>query len=147
MLFGYYQSEKYFQDDEAVIREEISFPPIPTGPNQRRQEQIDSSFSVAVHVRREDYQKQGWLLPLTYYRTAIHRMQRRIGSVELFFFSDETHWVQKHINRLLPESFPRSSAHIVAHNSSDEVLRDLELMTRCNHNIIANSTLSWWGAG
>jgi len=60
-------------------------------------------------------------------------------NLEIFAFSDDPSWVKNNLK--LPVNI-----NFITHNSSDNNYEDLRLMSYCNHNIIANSSFSWWGA-
>lgn len=145
-LYGYYQTEKYFADIRGTLREELSPRSALTDENRTWRDRIEATNAAAVHVRRGDYVEQGWSLPHAYYRSAIEALQSLHGPTDLFFFSDDMGWVRDHIDRLLPDRVSPSSVHYVDNNSGEEAPKDLLLMSHCRHNIIANSTLSWWGA-
>jgi len=146
VLYGYYQSEQYFSSIRGLLREEIS--PSAKLPKASRpwKERVEQTTSVAVHVRRGDYVDQGWTLPAEYYRSAINAVQSLRGTIELFFFSDDMAWVREHIDVLLPDRGVAPTVHYVDCNDGAAVANDLVLMKSCRHQIIANSTLSWWGA-
>lgn len=146
LLFGYYQSEKYFLQIEDTLREELSLSKEPTGPNQKWGMQIDGCNSASVHIRRGDYTELGWDLPVTYYRSAIEKIDSTENDVELFFFSDEMGATKEHIEEFLPSTFSASEVHFVDCNDGQEAYEVLRLMTACYHNTVANNTLSWWGA-
>lgn len=145
-LYGYYQSEKYFHEIGDTLRREISLSSPPSGPNEQWKEQVERFNSVGIHVRRGDYVKQGWSLPADYYRSAIEAMNSLTDDMVLFFFSDDIQWVQKHSQRLLPKGFSIANVNYVDCNDGEHAHEDLRLMRSCRHNIITNSTFSWWGA-
>ena len=108
-------------------------------------ERIDATNSVSLHIRRGDYvtsktvaERYG-LCSLDYYRRAVDHIVQRAPSPHLFVFSDDPQWVQENLKIEYP------TAH-VTHNLSARDHEDLRLMSRCKHNVIANSTFSWWGA-
>ena len=146
LLFGYHQSEKYFLRIEDTLRGELSLSTEPTGPNQNWSMQIDGCNSASVHIRRGDYTELDWDLPATYYQSAIEKIDSTGNDVELFFFSDEIGWTKEHIEEFLPSTFSASEVHSVDCNDGQGTYEDLRLMAACNHNIIANSTFSWWSA-
>jgi len=145
-LFGYYQSEKYFRNISDILREEITLSEKPSGQNEQLKSQIERQNAVSVHVRRGDYTSHGWVLPSDYYRTAIERICASTEDVTLFFFSDDLEWVRSHIRAFLPFHFPSKRVRYVDCNGEKDAPEDLRLMRSCRHNIIANSTFSWWGA-
>jgi hypothetical protein len=100
---------------------------------------------VSLHIRRGDYvsnkstlQFHG-LLEMDYYLQAISQIKEKEKAIELFVFSDDLAWCQSHLN--LSEKI-----HFVDVNSKRDFHFDLFLMSHCKHNIIANSSFSWWGA-
>lgn len=145
-LVGYFQSEQYFSDVRSIIHEELSLKTEATGINRKWIDEIESVNSVGVHVRRGDYVNWEWTLPSHYYQRAIQVIREVEPDVELFFFSDDVGWVRKHTRRLLPEGISTRTVHYVDCNGADDAPEDLRLMKRCRHNIIANSTFSWWAA-
>jgi len=146
ILFGYYQSEKYFSDVKRDIRQELRVLDEPSGENRTWKTTIEETNSASVHVRRGDYLHQGWALPPSYYRSAIAELNSSENDLTLFFFSDDLPWLRKHLRTLLPTGFSSHNVHIVDCNTGEEAHEDLRLMRSCRHNVIANSTFSWWGA-
>lgn len=109
---------------------------------------IENTNSVSVHIRRGDYLLLDYFydLPIDYYLKAIGLLRKKINNPNFFFFSDDISWVKKsfaHIdNSFFVEGCNVSDQQ--GRNISD--LSELMLMKKCKHNIIANSTYSWWGA-
>lgn len=66
-------------------------------------------------------------------------MGSRVARPHLFIFSDDHAWVQDNLEFDQPTTF-------VLANPPDRGFRDMQLMSRCRHHIIANSSFSWWGA-
>jgi hypothetical protein len=143
-LEGYWQSEKYFLDQTDIVRREFTGDGLDPD-NARVANQIDAVNAVSVHVRRGDYvgdataNRYHGTCSLDYYRAAIDYVVARTPSPHLFIFSDEPAWVRTHFPRELPSS-------IVDINPPERGYRDMQLMARCRHHIIANSSFSWWGA-
>lgn len=142
-LEGYWQSEKYFKDSGAAIRREF----ILKEPQGRKYNDaltdIASNASVSLHIRRGDYlsaknQVIYTQLPLSYYEQAVACIAKKVGSIKIFVFSDDSAWVRENLS--LP--FP------VVYVSDDQFAdyQDLVLMSACKHHVIANSSFSWWGA-
>ena len=146
ILFGYYQSEKYFSDIKRDIRQELRVLDEPSGENRTWKTTIEETNSASVHVRRGDYVHHGWALPPSYYRSAIAELNSSENDLTLFFFSDDLPWLRRHLRTLLPTGFSSHNVHIVDCNTGAEAHEDLRLMRSCRHNVIANSTFSWWGA-
>lgn len=103
----------------------------------------ESSYPVAVHVRRGDYLHQVnlssfGLCPVSYYQRAIRYIRDKHPDVRFFFFSDDMEWVTAHLQT--------DNAVYVRQAEGEPDYIDLYLMTRCRGHIIANSTFSFWGA-
>ncbi len=74
-----------------------------------------------------------------YYREAIRRVREKVENPVFFVFSDDPDYAREMLGDL-------GEAVYVTHNTGAESYRDMQLMSRCRHHIIANSTFSWWGA-
>jgi hypothetical protein len=141
---GYWCSEKYFKDIEAIIREEFTFREPPHGRNLELAKEIEENESVSVHVRRGDYvadEKAGkthGTCGQKYYRECVQYVRRKRKSPKFFVFSDEPLWCRQNLAFMKPATFVDGNAL--------EPWEDMRLMSLCHDNIIANSTFSWWGA-
>lgn len=144
-LEGYWQSEMYFKDIEGIIREEFSFRVEMDALNRQIAETIRNTNSVSIHVRRGDYvSNQATSLfhgtcSLDYYRLSIEKITARVKDPHFFVFSDDPPWVKENLKLAHTASF-------IGHNEQKKGHEDMRLMSLCRHHIIANSTLSWWGA-
>lgn len=144
-LDGYWQSEKYFSDIEAVIRREFSFRSDPSEINRRMLDRIASCNSVSVHIRRGDYvtlpeaSAFHGLCPPAYYQSAAELISRQVDNPVFFVFSDDIAWAGENISLGF-------ETHFMGHNGPERGDEDLHLMSACRHHIIANSSFSWWGA-
>ena len=143
-LKGYWQSEKYFSDEADVIRRELSVSLPPTGKNAEFFRKIQETPSIAIHVRRGDYVSNPKALafhgtcPPNYYLSAVeHIIKETNRDYIAYIFSDDCTWARKNIK--LP-----CNTVIVDHNKSDSAHEDLRLMAACQHQVISNSTFSWW---
>jgi hypothetical protein len=126
ILRGYFQSEKYFKDFENEIKKEFTFKDT-TECNIPKE-------TCGVHVRRGDYvnnQSQHPLCSLDYYHAAI----REINADVYMIFSDDPDWCSSNF---------RGDNYVVVRGNSPE--RDMQMMSNCDSNIIANSSFSWWAA-
>ncbi|HED37756.1 MAG TPA: alpha-1,2-fucosyltransferase [Ignavibacteria bacterium] len=142
-LDGNWQSEKYFKNIENIIRKEITLKEKVNENLKRNMQEIKECNSVSLHIRRGDYTtvKVQCILKLCspeYYNQAIEFVKNKTKKPTFFIFSDDMEWVRNNIETHTPTIFV-----------SDGNLKDYEeliLMSRCKHNIIANSSFSWWGA-
>lgn len=143
-LEGYWQSEKYFKSIENIIKEEFQL-------KYHNEEIIEligkiklQEESVSIHIRRGDYvtnpitAKYHGVCDSSYYKKAISIFENKIKNPYFYVFSDDIDWAKKN----LPVEI--NAAYISELNFKDYV--ELQLMSLCKHNIIANSSFSWWGA-
>lgn len=144
-LLGFWHSERYFSSIAHLLREEFACREPLTGRNQTIATGIAATESVSVHVRRGDYatdpkigQFHG-LCGLDYYKAAVAAIADRTGTPHFYVFSDDHAWVKEHLLLEYPTTF-------IDFNEPDKGYEDLRLMSLCRHNIIANSSFSWWGA-
>lgn len=141
-LVGYFQSERYFAHIKELLRYKLKFTHEP---------EIDlASFAgteslVSLHIRRGDYvtnpkarQLHG-LCSLEYYQRATSYLANRLGPIHLAVFSDDQAWARKHVLLPYPVTF------VEGHQGTDSY-KDMQLMSRCAHHVVANSSFSWWGA-
>jgi hypothetical protein len=144
-LEGVWNSYKYLSGVEDLIRKELSFKTKPSDRNSDILREIKTSNSVSVHVRRGDYvnnpkvAKVYTICSLDYYKKATIQIEKRFGNARYYFFSDDPGWVKENFKNT-------KNVNIVDWNVGERSCEDLRLMIACKHNIIANSTFSWWGA-
>ena len=144
-LQGYWQSEQYFKPVEQLIRDDLRLKHAPAGENLALAQAIGAVDAVSVHVRRGDYASKPQLenllglLPPEYYQRAGQTIAAARPSAEFFVFSDDPEWARRNLRFERP-------VHFVAHNGPEAPHEDLRLMSLCRHHIVANSSLSWWGA-
>lgn len=144
-LDGYWQSEKYFKNIFNIIRDEYTIKEKPDEINDRYLSEINNVDSVSIHIRRGDYitnpianQILGGC-SLDYYHSAVDIIAKNVKNPYFFIFSDDNKWVKDNFK----VDFP---AKILSHNNNLKNYEDFRLMSQCKHNIIANSSFSWWAA-
>ena len=141
-LHGYWQSERYFAHYADTIRTDFAFPAISTPQNADMAARIGESLSVSLHVRRGDYLTLGahGVCDQAYYEAALARVLAGIDRrPTVFVFSDDPDWAKD--NLPLP-----CDKVVVDFNGPDTDFEDMRLMSLCRHNIIGNSSFSWWAA-
>jgi len=142
---GFFQSEKYFEKFKDEILDAFKFKNKPDDFNQFLIDEINKSNSVSMHIRRGDYvQKKRYQelyanCSLDYYKRGVEYIASKYENPKLFIFSDDIDWVKANFN------FPYEYV-FVSNNSGAKSYEDMRLMSLCKHNIIANSSFSWWGA-
>lgn len=142
LYFGYWQNQRYFIDIEDEIKSKFQFKNNLSEKNEAYLHSIHQSNSISVHIRRGDYighESLGGLCSLNYYQTAIGIMEAKIENPLFFIFSDDMEWCKN--NLPLP-----ASTTFVAGNKGLNSYVDMQLMSNSKHNIIANSSFSWWAA-
>ncbi len=145
-LHGYFQSEAYFKDIEEDLRAELDFAHPPDTDNASWIEEIRAKPSVSVHLRRGDYVSSGKgaathaTCDQAFYDRAVAAVAETSGQdLRVFVFSDDPAWAKENL------SFPFET-RVAGHNGTDKGHEDMRLISQCTHNVIANSTFSWWGA-
>lgn len=146
-LRGFFQSFKYFKGYEDDLRELFKFPLDKLDDkNKKFLEKIKLSRSASIHIRRGDYvedkitQKFHGNCRRDYYDSAISKLREFDEEIEFFFFSDDIKWVENEFkDTQIRKTF-------VGPNSGKNSWKDMLLMSQCAHNIIANSSFSWWAA-
>ena len=142
-LQGFFQSERYFQPFQPIIRREFRFKEEILKDVKTFGKYLSTQPSVAIHIRRGDYKDEKTLryhgiLSFDYYQRAIALIQQKLPTPHFFIFSDDGAWVK--------ENLQLENSSIVSGVYSKNHFEDLYLMSKCQHNIIANSSFSWWGA-
>jgi hypothetical protein len=131
-LEGYWQSYKYFNKYSEQIKASLNIDNINVNKEVRLHAiKIKNTESVAIHVRRVDYQDK---LHINYYLNAIDFF-KNINGVKFYIFSDDIEWCKLNF---------ATNEFIYFSNNSE--IEDFYLMTKCNNFIIANSSFSWWAA-
>lgn len=142
---GYWQSPKYFEEFEEEIRGLFSFPKPLSESAKSYLEKINQALSVSLHIRRGDYVSDKstndthGTCTKEYYVNGVGKVLAAYPEAHFFVFSDDLDWA-----RLNTEFLPNRT--IIESSSMESDWEEMFLMSRCRHNIIANSTFSWWGA-
>lgn len=142
--YGFFQSEHYFKKISSIINKEFTLKNPLSSTAQNFKDQINTQInSVSIHIRRGDYisnleaNKHHGVCDLPYYQKAISKIKEVLESPVFFIFSDDIEWTK--------ENLELENAVYVSNPDLTEC-EELMLMSYCKHNIIANSTFSWWGA-
>jgi hypothetical protein len=137
---GYWQSEKYFGDRADIIRKDFSFPVL-DNRNEVYAELIRNCNAVAIHIRMGDYVSHplhGGISTLDYYQQAVDIIKAKVLNPHFFIFSNDISWCKINLNL--------ENAVYITGNEGENSYKDMQLMSMCKHNIIANSSFSWWSA-
>lgn len=141
---GFWTSKQYWQMVDSKVHQAMEFPQIKDSFLIDVISDIEHSESVSVHIRRGDYvsNKSFELLTEQYYTDAFDVINNRIKRAVYFVFSDDLIYAKKMISGLKLTH----NRFVFVDSSKNKNYIDLQLMSMCKHNIIANSTFSWWGA-
>lgn len=146
ICMGYWQTETAFDNVKPEVRKAFSFNrDILNKQTRQLAEKLNSTDAIALHVRRGDYfipdniDMYGGICTIDYYREALDVICKRVDDkLPVYCFSDDPNWVK---SELYVEN-----CTVVDWNNGEESWQDMYLMSLCLHNVIANSTFSWWGA-
>nr|WP_206295749.1 alpha-1,2-fucosyltransferase [Pseudohalocynthiibacter aestuariivivens] len=142
-LHGYWQSPRYFAPIAGQLRRDLMFTSSLDAKNTDMAARIaTAAMPVSLHVRRGDYiaGDSYAACPPDYYRRAVSCIAENAAQpLTCFVFSNDPDWARDNLD-LGQETV------IVDLNDETTGHFDMALMARCTHNIIANSTFSWWGA-
>lgn len=142
---GYWQTQKYFSHIESKIRTAFRFnEKLLSLETKGWLKKIVECNSVSIHIRRGDYVSPqnvgifGNICTLEYYKKSISLVTRSVENPYFFVFSNDIEWVKQNLD--IP------NVRYVNDNHGETSWQDMFLMSKCKHNIIANSSFSWWGA-
>lgn len=146
-LCGYWQSEKYFDNDRVKEKLRKDFAPpqsvLASPAFKKYYSVIRSCPSVAVHIRRGDYfipgnaEIYGGIATLSYFLRAEKYILERIPDARFFVFSDDIAWAKKN----LPQK-----GHVFVSGNDCQDLEEFYLIRFCRHRILSHSSFSWWAA-
>ena len=144
---GYYQSEKFFRKHENAIRMFMKCK-YEDDIKKHYNNILSHKYTISIHVRRSDYlHDPGFnVMPIDYYRRAIRHILKELHYPEdymFLIFSDDIDWCIKNFGESSHFTFIDSKPNL---NHIPKHINDLYLMSYCKHNIVANSSYSWWGA-
>ncbi|MFA5131374.1 MAG: alpha-1,2-fucosyltransferase [Patescibacteria group bacterium] len=141
---GFFQSYKYINPIRSELLNEIKLKKELGDKYSDLLREIANTNSVSLHVRRGDFISDPktaaahQAYSFDYYTEAIKLISSKLNNPAFFIFSDDINWVK--------ENLKISSSVIFVSAPSTRDFEELILMSKCKHNIIANSSFSFWGA-
>ena len=141
---GYWQHEEYFRDIREDMLRFFAFPNFDDDRNRQIADMLTSANSCSLHIRRGDYLTDPLRKGTTgdgFALRAIAEMKKRRQPELWCVFSDDIDWCRQHLSQVLDDN-----THYIDWNTGERSIHDMHLMSLCRHNIIANSSFSWWGA-
>jgi hypothetical protein len=145
ILDGYFQSEHYFSSVRSLITAQFQLKEEAKGLTAEMLGLIRSSDAICVHIRRGDYVTNSeansyhGTCSLEYYDTGLSEVSTGLKNPHCFVFSDDPLWVRENFKASMPTT-------LIDIHGTQQAHEDLRLMRECQHFVIANSSLSWWGA-
>ena len=144
-LDGYWQSEKYFVSYRDDLLKAFTLKADLHEQTLRYRKMIEESKAVSLHIRRGDYisnphtNSVHGTCSLEYYKKAVNQITKRVKNPHFYIFSDDLAWTKENLSFIKVVTFVELDEKIPDHE-------EMYLMSWCQHNIIANSSFSWWGA-
>lgn len=137
---GVWANYKYFSQYEELVRRTFVFPQIKDEQNLKWKKMIEQTNSVSIHFRGGDYYKEHFtIMGQEYYTKAITLLKERFDILSFFIFTDDLENAKKNIGDI-------DRCYYIENNQGSNSYIDMQLMSLCKHNIMANSTFSFWGA-
>lgn len=150
-LYGYFQSYKYFNDSYKAIKKEIGIDKMRLQLLNKHSKYFNKNkINVSMHFRIGDYKHQQHnypIMPTAYYINSIKNIINKTNTDKLnvLYFCEKNDINDVSVTiKILNEIFHNIT--FVKVNDNIEDWKQMLLMSNCDHNIIANSTFSWWGA-
>lgn len=143
-LYGFWDCERYYVDRIQELQRKLVFPESSNPKNQECIRQMQQEQAVSVHIRRTDYltvadgKRYMGICTDAYYEKAMQYITEHVEKPVFYIFSDDVEYVREH--------YQGEDIRIVDWNTKEDSLFDMQLMSKCKHNICANSTFSIWGA-
>ncbi|WP_044399014.1 alpha-1,2-fucosyltransferase [Lacinutrix sp. Hel_I_90] len=141
LLNGYFQSEQYFLKYREEIIKDFSITSPLKPETKALLQKVHKTNAVSIHIRRGDFLKHDVhnTFKEEYYKKAMKTIESKIDNPTYYLFSDDMPWVKLNFKSNFKTVY-------VDFNDAQTAFEDLVLMSNCKHNIIANSSFSWWAA-
>ncbi len=133
---GYWQHLDYMKFVKDEVSRVFTFPDLEAERHKNIAEIVAKTESVAVYVNRKSLKSDlADVCDVAYYGNCISYIEKHVGNPVFFFFSDDIYWCKEHFSYLDAQFFDL--------NQGKDSYIDMQLMSLCNHQIIANNTFSW----
>lgn len=147
LLIGYWQNEKFFPHVTKQIRQELEPKEAPSKDDRHLIDLMRSSESIWIHVRRGDYltnpnaNKFHGVKDKAYFTSAFNKLESILGdeakkNIQVFICSNDIDWCKNNLKFEYP-------THYFSNKLGSE---DMRMAKHCKHDILSNSSFSWWGA-
>jgi hypothetical protein len=141
-FYGYWQNERYFKKYRDDLLKVFTLKTICSQTKSYQQKIVDSE-SVSLHIRRGDYVSSidtnsvHGIIDMDFYKRSSALFYGE--DTHFFIFSDDLNWAKENTGFINNKTFIEYDRDTSSHE-------EIYLMSKCKHNIIANSSFSWWGA-
>ncbi|MDP2788594.1 MAG: alpha-1,2-fucosyltransferase [bacterium] len=139
---GYWQSPKYFEGFEDMIRKDFTLKNLPTQNIQELAKEISNTEALCIHVRRGDYvgNPNHEVVTKGYYNQCVGEISKTKNIGKIYVFSDDIDWCRNNLSFSFPTMFVENEYSGVKGEGH------MFLMSLCKYFVIPNSTFSWWAA-
>lgn len=141
-LDGFWQSPKYFEGYEEIIRNDFTLKNALSEHIEKKANEIANTESVCVHLRRGDFLKVALhtVCDAAYYERGIAEIASSASIQKIYVFSDDIAWCRENVSFGYPTEF------VGDEYAGEKNTGHLHLMRQCKYFVIANSSFSWWAA-
>lgn len=143
--YGYWIRSKWLKIIKEKIIKELQFPSIEDDINKYYQDKINTTNSIAVHIRRGDFVSLGWELDNRFYYGAVKEMSIKNKNATYFIFSDDIEWCKKNEEELGFKIVEGNVIYIEG-NYGRDAYKDMQLMAMCKKIIMSNSSFCYLAA-
>lgn len=152
LLYGYFQSPKFFENEKSSIYSIIGIPEIKEKIKiEFPQYSNDDVITVSMHFRLGDYKEKQNFHPIMKYEYYENSLMHLLLNCNFHKKVNVLYFCEKEDNDIVNKSIKKLKT--VFHDFDfvkvdDNIIdwKQMIIMSNCNHNIIANSSFSWWGA-
>ena len=146
-LSGWCAKEIYVRPIRSILMEQFRPKEKLSQSAENYLQSITSTNSVSIHIRRGDYLELEHffrIIPLDYYKDAVEEIYKRVQDPVFYIFSNDLNWVKDNLDFVHNPVFVDVSA--VENYTGFADIEEFEIMKNCKHNVIGNSSFSWWAA-
>lgn len=139
-VMGHFLNKNYFEDIRPILLRELRLK-VPPRISCKLKDLLMNENTISVHIRRTDFIKRGYCISTDqYYKDAIEYIRAHVEKPKFLFFTDDINWVRKRFGK------ENNSDYFFISDGTLKDYEELAIMYQCRHNIMANSTFSFWGA-
>lgn len=141
---GYWINKNWFNAYKAEMMTELAFPKLTDERNMQYACMINESLSVGVHIRRGDFVKLGWDMPLEYYKANCSKIVEIYPEARLFVFTDDVAWCKEKAEEL-GLNLSSDTVYIIGNTDGKNYI-DMQLLSMCKGMIMSKSSFCYLAA-